>query len=97
MNDRRIHWADFFTLTLLLRALGTDILDRFGSWEKIAKDTDPGKFTVDHSVVIHGTRNLTQTATDAEIPPRLDQRQPLRIREVFYSPSFFAFHGSDVF
>jgi len=33
MNDWRVHWAGFFTLTLLLGALGTDILDRFGGRE----------------------------------------------------------------
>jgi hypothetical protein len=88
MNDRRIHRAGLFTLTLPLGALCTDILDRFGSREKIAKDTNPGKLTVDHPVVIHGAGNFAQTATDAEIPSGLNQGLTLGIRDILHSPSF---------
>jgi hypothetical protein len=88
MNDRRIDRTGFFTLTLSLGALCTDILDRFRGREKISIDTNSRELAVDRPMMKHGACDLAKAASDAEIPSGLDQGLTLGIRDILHSPSF---------
>jgi hypothetical protein len=88
VNHGRIHRTCLFAFTLLGATLAANVLDRFGGGEKISIDPNSRELTMDRSMVEHGARDLAKTASDAEVPPGLDQGLTFGIRDILHSPSF---------